>query len=96
MLETIKSFFVIYVCFEPFCINSVQLVVEMGKTTFPEEVSSDALFRCVRMSGTDDGEGQFAYQTTVGIAGHVFKGILYSEGPESMPGTQFYENPLRS
>lgn len=69
----------------------------MDETTFPEEVSSDALFRCIRMSGTD-GESHFAYQTTVGIAGHVFKGILYSQGPESMimPGTQFHENPSRS
>ncbi|CDY42257.1 BnaC02g11580D [Brassica napus] len=71
---------------------------EMDGTAFPEEVSSDAHFRCVRMSGTDDGESQFAYQTTVGIAGHVFKGILYSQGPESMmmPGTQFHDNPSRS
>lgn len=50
------------------------------------------------MSGTDDGEGQYAYQTTVGIAGHLFKGILYNQGPEnkSMRSTQFYENPPRS
>ncbi|KAL0802888.1 hypothetical protein Bca101_058064 [Brassica carinata] len=75
-----------------------RLGLEMNETTFPEEVRSDALFRCVRMSGTDYGDGQFAYQTTVGIAGHVFKGILYCQGPESMimPGTQFYENPSRS
>ncbi|CAE5987809.1 unnamed protein product [Arabidopsis arenosa] len=72
--------------------------LEMEETTFPDEVSSDALFRCVRMSGTDDGEGQYAYQTTVGIAGHLFKGILYNQGPEnmSMPTTHFYENPPRS
>ncbi|AEC06728.1 SHI-related sequence 4 [Arabidopsis thaliana] len=72
--------------------------LEMGETRFPDEVSSDALFRCVRMSGTDDGEGQYAYQTTVGIAGHLFKGILYNQGPEnkSMRSTQFYENPPRS
>ncbi|CAA7022127.1 unnamed protein product [Microthlaspi erraticum] len=72
--------------------------LEIGETTFPEEVSSDALFRCVRMSSVDDGDGQYAYQTTVGIAGHVFKGILYNQGPETMfmPGTQFYENPPRS
>lgn len=70
----------------------------MGETTFPYEVSSDALFRCVRMSGTDDGDCQYAYQTTVGIVGHLFKGILYNQGPENMfmPGTQFYENPPRS
>ncbi|KAL1191906.1 Protein SHI RELATED SEQUENCE 4 [Cardamine amara subsp. amara] len=71
--------------------------LEMGEATFPEEVSSDALFRCVRMSGADDGEGQYAYQTTVRISGHLFKGILYNQGPKnmSMPASQFYENPPR-
>ncbi|WZY86502.1 hypothetical protein YC2023_032886 [Brassica napus] len=58
--------------------------LEMGKASFPPEVSSDALFRCVRMSGVDDGgDGQYAYQTTVNIGGHLFKGILYDQGPES-------------
>lgn len=76
-------------CLTVVCVTFLGL--EMGETTFPEEVSSDALFRCVRMSGADDGDGQYAYQTTVGIAGHVFKGILYNQGPENMfmPGTQF-------
>ncbi|XP_010413933.2 PREDICTED: protein SHI RELATED SEQUENCE 4-like [Camelina sativa] len=71
---------------------------EMGDATFPDEVTSDALFRCVRMSGTDDGDCEYAYQTTVGIAGHQFKGILYNQGPDKTitPGTQFYENPPRS
>ncbi|CAH2076494.1 unnamed protein product [Thlaspi arvense] len=56
----------------------------MGDASFPPEVSSDALFRCVKMSGVDDGgDGQYAYQTTVNIGGHLFKGILYDQGPES-------------
>lgn len=56
----------------------------MGEASFPPEVSSDALFRCVKMSGVDDGgDGQYAYQTTVNIGGHLFKGILYDQGPES-------------
>ncbi|XP_078446411.1 lateral root primordium (LRP) protein-like protein [Wolffia australiana] len=50
---------------------------------FPPEVSSAAIFRCVRVTPVDDAEEQYAYQTSVSIAGHVFKGILYDQGPES-------------
>ncbi|KAJ0240761.1 hypothetical protein HA466_0223430 [Hirschfeldia incana] len=58
--------------------------LETGKASFPPEVSSDALFRCVKMSGVDEGgDGQYAYQTTVNIGGHLFKGLLYDQGPES-------------
>lgn len=35
------------------------------------------------MSSVDDAEDQFAYQTAVNIGGHVFKGILYDQGPEN-------------
>ena len=61
------------------------LGLEMGEASFPPEMSSDALFQCVKMSGVDDEEddGQYAYQTTVNIGGHLFKGILYDQGPES-------------
>ncbi|CAA7410924.1 unnamed protein product [Spirodela intermedia] len=51
--------------------------------TFPPEVSSPAVFRCVRVSAVDEAEDQYAYQTAVSIAGHVFKGILYDQGPDS-------------
>lgn len=50
---------------------------------FPAEVNSEAMFRCVRVSGIEDGDDQYAYQTAVNIGGHVFKGILYNQGPES-------------
>ncbi|GAB2291819.1 hypothetical protein Dimus_026070 [Dionaea muscipula] len=56
--------------------------LEVGHN-FPVEVSSPALFRCVRVSSIDDAEEHLAYQTAVTIAGHVFKGILYDQGPES-------------
>ncbi|XP_024973333.1 protein SHI RELATED SEQUENCE 5-like [Cynara cardunculus var. scolymus] len=49
---------------------------------FPAEVSSPAVFRCVRVSAMDEAEEQLAYQTAVNIGGHVFKGILYDHGPE--------------
>lgn len=50
---------------------------------FPAEVNTPAVFRCVRVSAMDDAEEQYAYQTAVNIAGHVFKGILYDQGVES-------------
>ncbi|KAJ8567574.1 hypothetical protein K7X08_019782 [Anisodus acutangulus] len=50
---------------------------------FPAKVSSNAVFHCVRMSSVDDAEDQYAYQTAVNIGGHVFKGILYDQGPEN-------------
>uniref|UniRef100_A0A7N0V3B5 Uncharacterized protein n=1 Tax=Kalanchoe fedtschenkoi TaxID=63787 RepID=A0A7N0V3B5_KALFE len=64
--------------------------------TFPNEVNSQAIFRCVRVSSMDPEhnadeehgrhEDQLAYQTAVSIGGHVFKGILYDQGPESRYG----------
>ncbi|KAK9080337.1 hypothetical protein SSX86_000095 [Deinandra increscens subsp. villosa] len=54
--------------------------LEVGN--FPAEVSSPAVFRCVRVSAMDEAEEQLAYQTAVSIGGHVFKGILYDHGPE--------------
>ncbi|XP_044475868.1 protein EXPRESSION OF TERPENOIDS 1-like isoform X2 [Mangifera indica] len=50
---------------------------------FPSEVNSPAVFRCVRVSAMDDPEEQYAYQTAVNIGGHLFKGILYDQGPET-------------
>ncbi|KAF8377889.1 hypothetical protein HHK36_031277 [Tetracentron sinense] len=55
--------------------------LEVG--VFPAEVSSPAVFRCVRVSAMDDADDQYAYQTAINIGGHVFKGILYDQGPES-------------
>eukprot|EP00257_Ricinus_communis_P023525 XP_015583530.1 protein SHORT INTERNODES isoform X2 [Ricinus communis] len=62
--------------------------LELGN--FPSEVSSPAVFRCVKVSGIDENDDQYAYQTAVNIGGHVFKGILYDHGPEStyMPAAE--------
>ncbi|KAK4490293.1 hypothetical protein RD792_000960 [Penstemon davidsonii] len=49
---------------------------------FPPEVNCSAVFRCVRVSAMDDADEHLAYHTAVGIGGHVFKGILYDQGPE--------------
>ncbi|KAK8673258.1 hypothetical protein V6N13_111607 [Hibiscus sabdariffa] len=55
--------------------------LELGN--FPAEVNSEAVFRCVRVSSIEDADDQYAYQTAVNIGGHVFKGILYNQGPDS-------------
>ncbi|CAD5313209.1 unnamed protein product [Arabidopsis thaliana] len=49
----------------------------------PPEISSPAVFRCMRVSSIDDEDEEYAYQTAVSIGGHVFKGILYDQGPSS-------------
>ncbi|KAK1273773.1 hypothetical protein QJS04_geneDACA013223 [Acorus gramineus] len=54
-----------------------------GTVGFPAEVNSAAVFRCVRVSGVDDPDEQYAYQTAVNISGHLFKGILYDKGPDT-------------
>lgn len=57
------------------------LGLEVGQ--FPAEVSSSVVFRCVRVRSLDGPDEQCAYQTAVNIGGHVFKGILYDQGPPS-------------
>ncbi|KAL0325788.1 UNVERIFIED_CONTAM: protein SHI RELATED SEQUENCE 5 [Sesamum radiatum] len=61
--------------------DKVQRRFELGH--FPPEVNSPAVFRCVRVSAVNDAEEHLAYQTAVNIGGHVFKGILYDQGPET-------------
>ncbi|GAA0155923.1 hypothetical protein LIER_38183 [Lithospermum erythrorhizon] len=51
--------------------------------TFPAEVNFPASFNCVRVSSMDIEVNQYAYQTSVNIGGHLFKGILYDQGPEN-------------
>lgn len=58
---------------------------------FPTEVTSTAVFRCVRVSSLDN-DDQYAYQTSVNIGGHLFKGILYDQGLQS---SHFREFPVR-
>ncbi|KAJ0239211.1 Protein SHI RELATED SEQUENCE 3 [Hirschfeldia incana] len=60
--------------------------VRINTTTghFPVELSSVADFRCVKVSSIEDGKEQYAYQTTVNIGGHVFRGILHDQGLEKV------------
>ncbi|PPD81987.1 hypothetical protein GOBAR_DD21070 [Gossypium barbadense] len=43
--------------------------LELGN--FPAELSSEAVFRCVRVSNVEDADDQYAYQTAVNIGGHA-------------------------
>ncbi|GAB2227356.1 hypothetical protein Droror1_Dr00009174 [Drosera rotundifolia] len=60
----------------------MSLAQGMESGDFPSEASSPALFRCVKVSSMEEGEDHYAYQTAINIGGHVFKGILYDQGPE--------------
>ncbi|CAN4123525.1 unnamed protein product [Withania somnifera] len=51
--------------------------------TFPAKISTSAVFQCIQMSSIDDAEDHLAYQASVRIGGHIFKGILYDQGHES-------------
>ncbi|KAE9600129.1 putative transcription factor STY-LRP1 family [Lupinus albus] len=54
--------------------------LELGQ--YPPELNSSAVFRCVKVSPIDAPDERYAYQTAVNIGGHVFKGILYDQGPD--------------
>lgn len=64
-------------------------------STFPAEVAaSAATFSCVRVSSTEDSASdQYAYRTAVSIGGHVFKGILYDQGPADQSDHQGRQYP---
>jgi len=68
------------------------LGLEVGHSSLPPEVSSPAMFRCVKViSATEDEpEEHIAYQTAINIGGHVFKGILYDQGPDQNNGNTSY------
>nr|ADQ43204.1 unknown [Schrenkiella parvula] len=66
--------------------------LEIGN--FPAEVSSAANFRCVRVSSVEDGEDEYAYKTAVSIGGHIFKGILYDQGPAERSSSWGGSQPL--
>ncbi|KAG6410824.1 hypothetical protein SASPL_128893 [Salvia splendens] len=68
--------------------NQAALGLEEGD--FPGEVCFPAIFRCVRVSSMDNVVDEYAYQTTVNIAGHLFTGLLYDQGPPEPEGTGNY------
>ncbi|KAI5060165.1 hypothetical protein GOP47_0024585 [Adiantum capillus-veneris] len=50
------------------------------KRLLPAEAREQAVFKCVKISGINDGHEEFAYQTVVKIGGHIYKGMLYDHG----------------
>ncbi|KAL9234707.1 hypothetical protein vseg_009545 [Gypsophila vaccaria] len=66
--------------------NTTPASTGLELSNFPSEFNTPAVFRCVKVSAMDDPEEQYAYQTAVNIGGHVFKGILYDQGPENRYG----------
>lgn len=69
------------------CVRAVDQPTPIATTVlerFAREVSLDAVFRRVRLGGP---EPEVAYYTTVTIAGHVFRGVLYDAGPGSHSGS---------
>ncbi|XP_019054766.1 PREDICTED: protein LATERAL ROOT PRIMORDIUM 1-like [Nelumbo nucifera] len=56
------------------------------RETLPGQIRAPAVFKCVRVTAVDDGEGEYAYQAVVKIGGHVFKGFLYDQGVDGRDG----------
>ncbi|WOL06713.1 hypothetical protein Cni_G15447 [Canna indica] len=50
------------------------------KDSLPRHVRAPAMFKCVRVSSIDDGDGEYAYHAMVKIGGRIFKGFLYGQG----------------
>ncbi|XVF00238.1 hypothetical protein REPUB_Repub03eG0267700 [Reevesia pubescens] len=50
------------------------------KESLPGQVRAPAVFRCIQVTAISNGEAEIAYQATVNISGHVFKGFLYDQG----------------
>ncbi|KAL5570616.1 hypothetical protein UlMin_027191 [Ulmus minor] len=46
----------------------------------PAQVRAPAVFRCHRVTAICDEQAEIAYEATVKISGHVFKGFLYDHG----------------
>ncbi|XP_030532175.1 protein LATERAL ROOT PRIMORDIUM 1 isoform X2 [Rhodamnia argentea] len=50
------------------------------KQSLPGQVRAPAVFRCIRVTAISDNAAEFAYQASVSISGHVFRGFLYDQG----------------
>ncbi|KAM7266814.1 hypothetical protein ACFE04_008980 [Oxalis oulophora] len=64
------------------------------KKSLPSKVFAPAAFRCIRVTAINNGEAEVAYQATVNISGHVFKGFLYNKGVDEK--SLFPKVPLES
>jgi LRP1 type putative zinc finger protein len=61
----------------------IYICVGSKEGNLPAEVNTMAAFCCIRVSSMGEAVDEYAYQTSVKIGGHVFRGILYDQGPES-------------
>ncbi|OAY84021.1 Protein SHORT INTERNODES [Ananas comosus] len=72
---------------------------DCGNQAKKDCVSSEAVFRCVRVGPVEDEGGavdeEYAYSTAVSIGGHVFKGILHHYGPDPNSSTSSDYHLLR-
>eukprot|EP01018_Ginkgo_biloba_P019016 Gb_21716 [translate_table: standard] len=66
-------------------INSTRPVPNI-KGNLPAEVRAQTAFKCVRVTAIEDGADEYAYQATVKIGGHIFKGVLYDRGLDTKTG----------
>ncbi|KAL8129263.1 hypothetical protein V2J09_018418 [Rumex salicifolius] len=67
--------------------SSSGLVAGRDYRSFPPETSTLANFRQVRVNSGDNEVNEVAYQASTMIGGHLFKGILYDQGPcSAFPG----------
>lgn len=66
--------------------HSVAAQVLSVKETLPAEVRGQTVFKCVKVTAIEDGEDEYAYQATVKIGGHIFKGVLYDQGLDTSIG----------
>ncbi|KAL8196099.1 hypothetical protein R6Q57_025099 [Mikania cordata] len=60
--------------------------------SLPAQVRAPAVFKCVRVTAVEDGDDEYAYQASVTISGHVFKGFLYDQGVETRDQTNMIPN----
>ncbi|XP_071730902.1 protein LATERAL ROOT PRIMORDIUM 1 [Rutidosis leptorrhynchoides] len=51
--------------------------------SLPAQVRAPAVFKCVRVTAVEEGDDEYAYQASVTIGGHTFKGFLYDQGVET-------------
>ncbi|XWS57010.1 hypothetical protein CRYUN_Cryun09bG0134800 [Craigia yunnanensis] len=60
--------------------NGTSTSNDSSKSVNYEASTSHQVFRCIQVTAISDGEAEIAYQATVNVSGHVFKGFLYDQG----------------
>ncbi|MCO5605383.1 hypothetical protein L7F22_059567 [Adiantum nelumboides] len=63
----------------PLSLSHTHTHTHTHKAALPTEVRAQAVFQCVRMTGVNDGQDEYAYRTVVRIGGRTFKGLLHDQ-----------------